>query len=83
MSNFSNLAGGSGGSGNAESGERNYEDPEDTQEIKAAKRNPASPEEFTYTERDVMLYNLGVGAKADELHWTYENSDGFSVSRLA
>ena len=26
-----------------------------------------------------MLYNLGVGAKADELHLTYENAEGFAV----
>ena len=31
-----------------------------------------SPTRFTYTERDVMLYALGVGAGTDELHFTYE-----------
>jgi len=36
------------------------------------------PEEFGYTERDVILYNLGLGAKADELQWTYENAEGFA-----
>ncbi|WWC89694.1 uncharacterized protein L201_004619 [Kwoniella dendrophila CBS 6074] len=76
MENFTNTAGGDGDSGN--SGE-NYEDPEDTPEIKEAKRNAPEPEDFTYTERDVLLYNLGVGAKADELHWTYENADEFSA----
>jgi multifunctional beta-oxidation protein len=77
MSNFGNLAGES--KQPSESGGDTYEDPEDTPEIKEAKRNPAEPEEFTYTERDVLLYNLGIGAKADELQWVYENAEGFQV----
>ena len=75
IANFENVSGGSG-SGDNES----YEDAEDTPEIKAAKQKQLDPDDFTYTERDVMLYNLGVGAKADELHLTYENADGFAVS---
>src|SRR5262245_65492059 len=31
-----------------------------------------SPVEPTHTERDVLLYALGVGAGADELQFTYE-----------
>ena len=73
MSNFANVGGSSEGSGD------NYEDAEDTEEIKAAKRDAPETSEVSYDERDVMLYNLGIGAKADELQWTYENSDGFSV----
>ena len=63
----------------------NYVDPEDTEEIKAAKRAKPEPEEVSYTERDVQLYNLGIGAKADELNWVYENADDFAVclGRLA
>ena len=79
IAKFENKSGGgSSGSGTDES----YDDAEDTPEIKEAKSKQLDPEEFTYTERDVMLYNLGVGAKADELQWTYENADGFAVSRL-
>lgn len=74
IANFENVSGGSG-SGDNES----YEDAEDTPEIKAAKAKQLDPDDFTYTERDVMLYNLGVGAKADELHLTYENAEGFAV----
>ncbi|ORY22582.1 peroxisomal hydratase-dehydrogenase-epimerase [Naematelia encephala] len=77
MANFSNIAAES--SEESSSGGANYEDSEDTEEIKAAKRNAPEPEEFTYTERDVMLYNLGIGAKASELQWVYENSDGFAA----
>ena len=74
IANFENVSGGSG-SGDNES----YDDAEDTPEIKAAKAKQLAPDDFTYTERDVMLYNLGVGAKADELHLTYENAEGFAV----
>lgn len=77
IANFENVSKG-GSSGDNES----YEDAEDTPEIKEAKRKQLDPDDFTYAERDVMLYNLGVGAKADELHWTYENSESFAVSRL-
>lgn len=33
---------------------------------------PLPASQFTYTERDVMLYALGVGAGTDELPFTYE-----------
>jgi hypothetical protein len=75
IANFENVSGGSGSSDN-----ESYDDAEDTPEIKAAKAKQLVPDDFTYTERDVMLYNLGVGAKADELHLTYENAEGFAVS---
>ena len=77
MENFNNLSNSSDSSGSGD----NYEDAEDTPEIKEAKKNMPQPtEDFTYTERDVMLYNLGIGAKVDELKWVYENADGFEVS---
>jgi len=74
IANFENVSGGSGPGDN-----ESYDDAEDTPEIKAAKAKQLDPDDFTYTERDVMLYNLGVGAKADELHLTYENAEGFAV----
>ncbi|KAL7424311.1 hypothetical protein Q5752_001901 [Cryptotrichosporon argae] len=76
MSNFSNTSGGDGDEG---SGSDEFIDAEDTEEIKAAKRTKADPEEFDYTERDVILYNLGVGAQAQELQWTFEGSDNFAA----
>ena len=39
----------------------------------------SDPSEFTYTERDVILYNLGIGAEAKELKWVYENADDFEA----
>ena len=81
MENFSNLAA-EGGSASPEGQGDSYEDAEDTEEIKAAKRSAPEPEEYTFTDRDVLLYNLGVGAKASELKWTYENADDFGVGRV-
>lgn len=34
---------------------------------------------FKYTERDVILYNLGLGATAKELNYVYENDSNFEV----
>jgi len=34
---------------------------------------PLPPVETTYTDRDVILYALGVGAEASDLHLVYEN----------
>jgi multifunctional beta-oxidation protein len=76
MANFANAAGDASGSANSGT----YEDKEDTEQIKAAKRSPPPAEEFTWSEKDVMLYNLGIGAKAEDLKWVYENADDFAVS---
>lgn len=39
-----------------------------------------SPEtEFSYTERDITLYNLGVGARSSELQYVYEGHEDFQV----
>ncbi|KAI1409581.1 NAD(P)-binding protein [Hypoxylon sp. FL1857] len=37
------------------------------------------PTEFTYTERDAMLYNLGIGAKRTELAYVFEGHEDFQV----
>jgi multifunctional beta-oxidation protein len=77
MDNFNNLSNGSSGS---DSSSESFIEDGDTKEVKEAKANSPEPTEFEYSERDVLLYNLGVGAKADELKWVYENSDEFQVS---
>ena len=38
-----------------------------------------SPMEHLYTERDVILYNLGIGAKRTDLNWAFEGADKFEV----
>ncbi|KAK4226192.1 hypothetical protein QBC38DRAFT_456509 [Podospora fimiseda] len=35
--------------------------------------------EFSYTERDVMLYNLGIGAKRNQLNYVFEGAEDFQV----
>jgi len=56
-----------------------FTDPEDSQVVVEAKRNRINPVEYNYTERDVILYNLGIGATAKELQWTYEGHDDFAA----
>ncbi|ODN74569.1 hypothetical protein L202_06933 [Cryptococcus amylolentus CBS 6039] len=73
VENFENTA------REASEGVESFEDPEDTEEIKAAKKVEPEAHEFPYQERDVILYNLGVGAKVEELQWVYENADGFTA----
>ncbi|KAI0064752.1 peroxisomal hydratase-dehydrogenase-epimerase [Artomyces pyxidatus] len=55
------------------------EDPEDPQIVRDAKKQVSDPVEYSYTERDVILYNLGIGATEKELQWTYEGHDQFSA----
>ncbi len=35
--------------------------------------------EYEYNHRDLILYNIGVGATAKELKYTFENDDNFTV----
>lgn len=54
-----------------------YADSEDSETVAQAKKTAKETGEYSYTERDVMLYNLGIGATEQELHWTFENDDNF------
>lgn len=58
-----------------------YADPEDSDLVKEAKKNisASEPVDYNYTERDIILYNLGIGATEKELQWTYEGHDSFSA----
>lgn len=47
--------------------------------IDEALKAKASGTEFTFTERDSMLYNLGVGAKRDDLPLIFEGHEDFQV----
>ncbi|KAJ7593022.1 hydroxysteroid dehydrogenase [Mycena floridula] len=56
-----------------------FADKEDSKIVAEAKRTILDPEVYSYTERDVILYNLGIGATEQELKWTFEGDDEFSV----
>ncbi|KAG5726556.1 hypothetical protein E4T56_gene4687 [Termitomyces sp. T112] len=56
-----------------------FADPEDSQLVADAKKAPVDPVEYSYTERDVIVYNLGIGATEKELQWTYEGDDEFAA----
>lgn len=47
--------------------------------IEKAKKAQAQGSEFVYDDRDVILYNLGLGAKRTDLPLVYENSESFQV----
>ena len=47
--------------------------------IEKAKQMESEGTIFEYDDRDVILYNLGIGAKRTDLHFVYENSDSFQA----
>ncbi|KAF2469696.1 NAD(P)-binding protein [Lindgomyces ingoldianus] len=47
--------------------------------IESAKNAKAEGTPFEYDEKDVILYNLGIGAKRTDLPFVYENHDNFQV----
>ena len=66
-------------SGESSSSSSPYADPEDSELVAEAKKNVEEPLEYSYTERDVILYNLGIGATEQELQWTFEGDDEFAA----
>jgi len=75
MANFENKAK-KGAAKSAPSGKVNQEILDNIAKAKAAKTDGT---DYVYTEKDVILYNLGLGAKRTELPLVYENADNFQV----
>ncbi|OMH82610.1 Peroxisomal hydratase-dehydrogenase-epimerase [Zancudomyces culisetae] len=48
-------------------------------DVEAARADVGETKEFKYTERDVMLYAVGIGASRHDLNIVYENSPDFQV----
>ena len=69
MNNMQNKSGGA-------QGEKN---PEILDNIERSKGLQSKGTQFKYDDRDVILYNLGIGAKRTELPLVYENSDSFQA----
>jgi len=71
MGNFGNE----GGSSTSES----TDDPEDSELVKKAKKQPLEDSEYSWTFRDGILYNLGIGASEKELKYSFEGDDEFQI----
>ncbi|KAJ7650354.1 hydroxysteroid dehydrogenase [Roridomyces roridus] len=52
---------------------------QDPQLVLDAKNIEIPADHYTFTERDVILYNLGIGATAQDLQWVYEGDDEFAA----
>jgi hypothetical protein len=59
--------------------EERYFDPEDSELVKEAKRLVPDAVEYAYDERDVIIYNIGIGATEKELQWVYEGDENFGA----
>ncbi|ERF76782.1 Peroxisomal hydratase-dehydrogenase-epimerase [Endocarpon pusillum Z07020] len=70
MANLENKSGGSSSSG---------QNSEILSNIESAKKMKAEGTSFIYDDKDVILYNLSLGAKRDELPLVYEGSSDFQV----
>ncbi|KAF3160330.1 bifunctional hydroxyacyl-CoA dehydrogenase/enoyl-CoA hydratase fox2 [Orbilia oligospora] len=69
MKNLSNKSGSESGAG----------DSDYLKAIEAAKAAKAAGSEFVFDDRDVILYNLGLGAKRTDLNLVFESADKFEV----
>jgi multifunctional beta-oxidation protein len=74
---FANFENRSGGGSNMELDD--YTDPEDSEIVAKAKVESVMEDEYSYTERDVILYNIGVGATEKELKYVFEGDGDFQA----
>jgi hypothetical protein len=77
VENFANRADETGSGNKPE--EEQYFDSEDSELVKDAKRLIPDAVEFEYDERDIIVYNMGVGATEKELQWVYEGDENFGA----
>ena len=59
--------------------EENKENRKYLTKIQQAKEAKSTPVTYSYNDRDVILYNLGVGAKRTDLSLVFEGDDNFQV----
>ncbi|KDQ24667.1 hypothetical protein PLEOSDRAFT_41213 [Pleurotus ostreatus PC15] len=67
------------GNTGSDSDPKAFADAEDSALVAEAKQQISAPVDYQFTERDVILYNLGIGATAKELQWTFEGDDEFAA----
>ncbi|KAI9461601.1 peroxisomal hydratase-dehydrogenase-epimerase [Lactarius psammicola] len=77
VENFSNRNDEAEGGNKAE--EERFFDPDDSELVKEAKRLIPDATEYPYDERDVVIYNMGVGATEKDLQWVYEGDENFGA----
>ena len=65
VANFENLS--SSNSGEGRSGLSEFTDSEDSKTVAEAKKIVPESTEYSYTERDIILYNIGIGASEKEV----------------
>ena len=75
MANFENRANKSGSSPSSDAPKSQKH----LDAIEAAKKAKSDGSEFVYDDRDVILYNLSLGAKRTELPLVYEHDDNFQI----
>ncbi|GJJ76627.1 (3R)-3-hydroxyacyl-CoA dehydrogenase / 3a,7a,12a-trihydroxy-5b-cholest-24-enoyl-CoA hydratase / enoyl-CoA hydratase 2 [Entomortierella parvispora] len=74
IANFENVAGEA-----AAAGRPRVVSEDGKVDVEAAKSLTFESDTFEYSERDVILYNLGLGATRKDLHLVYENSENFTA----
>ena len=52
---------------------------EDIELVREEMKNMPEPQDYSCSERVVILYNLSVGATEQELYWTYKNPEEFAA----
>ena len=72
VSNFGNQA-------ESKSSSQSWSDSDDPELVAKAKAEVTSSGEFSYTERDIALYNLGIGATEKEVKFVFEGDDEFQA----
>ncbi|KAM0750964.1 NAD(P)-binding protein [Meredithblackwellia eburnea MCA 4105] len=61
------------------SGAKDWSDQEDPELVATAKKEVTSEGEYTFSERDVSLYNLGIGATEQQLKYVFEGDEDYQA----
>lgn len=69
----------SGTSSSSDTSAEDYSDREDSEVVAAAKKEVPEALEYSFTEKDCILYNLGIGATEKQLKYVYEGHEDFQV----
>ncbi|CAG8692856.1 8255_t:CDS:2, partial [Ambispora leptoticha] len=76
---FENFSNAQSSSDSKQTKKTNSKQKESAIDVETAKKIKFEPKVHIYTERDAILYALGVGATRNDLQWVYEDNSDFSV----